>query len=70
MYVFGVPAIEPSSTDVSDKEEVQGELRASQTPNVIYYLCLNRIYAENAYVGAIVPVKLASPVKVFGVSAL
>ena len=55
---------------MSDKEEVRGERRAPQipnvierrapqTPNVIYYLCLNRIYAENAYVRAIAPVKLA-----------
>ena len=55
---------------MSDKEEVRGERRAPETPNVIYSLCLNRIYAENAYVRAIAPVKLASPIKVFGVSVL
>ena len=55
---------------MSDKEEVRGETRTPPTPNVIYFLCLNRIYVENAHVGTMVPVKLASPIKVFDVSVL
>ena len=55
---------------MSEKEEVWGEKRAPQIPNIIYYLCVNRIHADYAHVGAIAPVKLASPIKVFGASVL
>ena len=54
---------------MSDKEEVREKTR---TPKliIIYYLSLNRIYAENAHVGTMALVKLASPIKIFDVSVL
>ena len=56
-----------NSTDESDKcERKQGHPKLT----ILYYLCLNRIYAENAHVGTTALAKLASPIKIFDVSVL
>ena len=56
-----------NSTDESDKcERKQGHPKLI----ILYYLCLNRIYAEKAHVGTMALAKLASPIKIFDVSVL